>query len=232
MVVKKSKKTATKKGTKYDEKSSLLLGKKALETRMQHNAAKHARHKKRLGTAVFLCAPLFAGWMAAQMSDTVADVVNENTKLEIALGIYGLAAFVAALLAITLEPFYSKEEDSAAFEAEISKLLKDKTADAAVNRELVRLAPVFQDMTKQIAAKNPAIAKSVMNGDVDAFNADIVADSVREYLMKHPDDARKFVNLFTVAGVPQEAIDFYIATYVPDTLSFNMAKKLMVGKAK
>lgn len=232
MVVKKSKKTATKKGTKYDEKSSLLLGKKALESRMQRRAKRDNAHKKRVNTAIILCAPLFAGWMAAQMSDTVADVVNENTKLEIALGIYGLAAFVAALLAITLEPFYSKEEDSAAFEAEISKLLKDKTADATVNRELVRLAPVFQTMTKQIALKNPEVSKSLMNGDVDAWNVDMVANAVREYLTKHPNDARKFLNLFTVAELPQQVIDSYIVHYVPDTLSFNMAKKLMVGKAK
>jgi len=116
---------------------------------------------------------------------------------------------------------------------EISKLLKNKTADATVNRELVRLAPVFQTMIKQIAAKNPEISKSLRNGDVDAWNVDKVADAVREYLTKHPDDARKFVNLFTVAGVPQEAIDFYIATYVPDTLSFSMAQQIMKkGKVK
>ena len=233
MVVTKSKKIAIKNGTKYDEKSSLLLGKKALESRMQARARKDKRYKKRVNTAIILCAPLFAGWMVAQVSDKVADAVNENTTLEVTLGIYGLVAVASALLAITTEPLYSKKEAAADFAVEISKLLKNKTADATVNRELVRLAPVFQTMIKQIAAKNPEISKSLRNGDVDAWNVDKVADAVREYLTKHPDDARKFVNLFTVAGVPQEAIDFYIATYVPDTLSFSMAQQIMKkGKVK
>jgi len=232
MVVKKSKKTATKKGTKYDEKSSLLLGKKALESRMQRRAKRDNAHKKRVNTAIILCAPLFASWMAAQMADTVADVVNENTKLEIALGIYGLAAVASIFLAMALEPLYSKQEAADDFAAEISELLKNKTADATVNRELVRLAPVFQTMTKQIALKNPEVSKSLMNGDVDAWNVDMVANAVREYLTKHPNDARKFLNLFTVAELPQQVIDFYIATYVPDTLSFSMAQKIRAGKGK
>jgi len=92
MVVTKSKKIAIKNGTKYDEKSSLLLGKKALESRMQARARKDKRYKKRVNTAIILCAPLFAGWMVAQVSDKVADAVNENTTLEVTLGIYGLVA--------------------------------------------------------------------------------------------------------------------------------------------
>lgn len=224
------KKTPVKKVKKYND-AALMVKSDALESRMQARAKKDKLHHNNTKLAIILCVPLFATWVAAHASDKFGDALNENSKLEIALGMYGLVAAATALLAIATSPIYSKEEVDAKFAKKISKLLQNKQLDARLNSELVRLTPVFQNMTKQIAEKNPRIAKTLSTGNIEALDSDKVAQAVRGYLKSNPEDARKFLNLLTVADLPQDVIDFYIAQYIPDTLSFSMAQKL-VAKEK
>ena len=219
------------KTTKYS-KASLLLKEKALESRMQSRAKRDMFHKKTVNAAIIMGAPLLLTWGVAQVSSNVREAVNENTKLEIALMIYTLVTAAVAMLAMVSDPFVSKKEAKARFWGEISELLKNKTLDADFNRELIRLAPMMQNISKQIAEKNPSIAKRLMQNDLTDKDADKVAEFMRKYLLSHPDDARKFVNVLTVAELPQDMIDAYIAQYVPDTLSFNMAQKLLKTRAK
>ena len=199
---------------------------------MQNRAKRERFHKRTVNTAIILGAPMLLTWGVAQFSDNVRDTVNENTKLGFALSIYSLVAAAVAILAAVSEPLVSKKNAKAYFKGEISELLKSKTVDANFNHELVRLAPMMQNISKQIVEKNPSIAKRLMQNDLTDKDAEKVTEFVRKYLLTHPDDARKFVNLLTVADVPQDVIDAYIAQYVPDTLSFNMAQKLMKNREK
>lgn len=224
-------KKTIKKATKYD-KASMLLNSKSLESRMQRRAKKEKGHKNIMNAALVLWAPLLLAWGGAQMSEDVRDVINDNPKVETVLGIYGMIAAVAAFMALVTAPIYSNEEASEIFRGQISKLLSDKTLDPALNRELIRLAPVFQDMAKYIAEKYNITATEMARGELSDTNAERISRGVRQYLLANPDQARKFINVLTIAEVPQEVIDNYIIHYVPDTLSFSMAKKLMAGKAK
>ena len=224
-------KKTIKKATKYD-KASMLLNSKSLESRMQRRAKKEKGHKNIMNAALVLWAPLLLAWGGAQMSEDVRDVINDNPKVETVLGIYGMIAAVAAFMALATAPIYSNEEASENFRGQISKLLSDKTLDPALNRELIRLAPVFQDMAKYIAEKYNITATEMARGELSDTNAERISRGVRQYLLANPDQARKFINVLTIAEVPQEVIDNYIVHYVPDTLSFSMAKKLMAGKAK
>lgn len=224
-------KKTIKKATKYD-KASMLLNSKSLESRMQRRAKKEKGHKNIMNAALVLWAPLLLAWGGAQMSEDVRDVINDNPKVETVLGIYGMIAAVAAFMALVTAPIYSNEEASEIFRGQIAELLNNKTLDPALNRELIRLAPVFQDMAKYIAEKYNITATEMARGELSDTNAERISRGVRQYLLANPDQARKFINVLTIAEVPQQVIDNYIIHYVPDTLSFNMAKKLMAGKAK
>lgn len=224
-------KKTIKKATKYD-KASMLLNSKSLESRMQRRAKKEKGHKNIMNAALVLWAPLLLAWGGAQMSEDVRDVINDNPKVETVLGIYGMIAAVAAFMALVTAPIYSNEEASEIFRGQIAELLNNKTLDPALNRELIRLAPVFQDMAKYISEKYNITATEMARGELSDTNAERISRGVRQYLLANPDQARKFINVLTIAEVPQQVIDNYIIHYVPDTLSFNMAKKLMAGKAK
>lgn len=69
-------------------------------------------------------------------------------------------------------------------------------------------------------------------GELTDENAERISRSVRQYLLANPDEVRKFVNVLTVAEVPQDVIDSYIMQYVPDTISFSMAQKMVKQKGK
>lgn len=225
-----TKKTITK-ATKYKEASMLLKG-GALESRMQRRAKKEKKHKNTVNAALILWAPLLVAWGGAQMSEDVRDVINDNPKVEIVLGIYGMISAVAAFMALATAPIYSNEEASVQFKNQIAELLSKKTLEPALNRELIRLAPVFQNMSKYIFDKHNMTGTEIMRGELTNENAERISRSVRQYLLANPDEARKFVNVLTIAEVPQDVIDSYIMQYVPDTISFSMAQKMMKQKEK
>ena len=234
MVAKETKTVAKKptpKAKKYKD-ASMLLKDGALELSMQRSAKKGKIKKRTVNAALVLWAPLLLLWGGAQASEDVRDVINDNPKVETVLGIYGMIAAVAAFMALATAPIYSNEDASEIFRGQISKLLSDKTLDPALNRELIRLAPVFQDMAKYISEKSNITATEMARGELSDANAERISRGVRQYLLANPDQARKFINVLTIAEVPQQVIDNYIIHYVPDTLSFSMAKKLMDGKAK
>ena len=124
------------------------------------------------------------------------------------------------------------DKDYSKYENRLKQLMQDEKVSADINRELVRLAPVLENMLKAISEKYPETGKKLLENKLSEQDATQIADFMRKYLKEHPNNANQFVNLLTVTQAPQKIIDKFVAEYVPGTITFNIAQKMAAAKGK
>ena len=134
-------------------------------------------------------------------------------------------------LMVTIFGFAGYDKNYSEYENRLKELMQDEKVSEDINRELVRLAPVLENMLKAISEKYPETGKKLLENKLSEQDASQIADFMRNYLKAHPNYANQFVSLLTVTQTPQEIIDKFVAEYVPGTITFNMAQKLAAKSA-
>lgn len=169
--------------------------------------------------ATYLTAAAFGFNFAASALEASKKPIAEITSKAMIYTGLGLLFVAIALIVATSEPFELDGESTHNIEL-ILKDLYSKQTNEDFNRELVKLAPVFNSMLKVLAERSPEPSKDIL----ESVNPEKTANIIREYLKTHPKDAGKFVNILVAADIPQKLIDRYISEFMPTTITFDMAR--------
>jgi hypothetical protein len=163
------------------------------------------------------------------ISPAVSGRINDGLERRLFVTVGAIISFWGVLAIIT--GLIKYKEDYSEYENRLKQLMQNEKVGADINRELVKLAPLVEDMLKAISKKYPETGKKLLENKLSEQDATQIADFMRKYLKEHPNNANQFVNLLTVTQAPQDLIDKFVAEYVPGTITFNMARNLaMKGK--
>ena len=195
---------------KYNEARVTIDG--SLEHRLK-------RDNTLIQLATFLTAAAFGFNFAANALEASKKPIAEITSKAMVYTGLGLLFVAIALIVATSDPFELDGESTHNIEL-ILKDLYSKQTNEDFNRELVKLAPVFNSMLKVLAERSPEPSKDIL----ESVTPEKTANIIREYLKTHPKDAEKFVNILVAADIPQKLIDRYISEFMPTTIAFNMAR--------
>jgi hypothetical protein len=148
------------------------------------------------------------------------------------LAVYIIVEYVVCLAGLVFFLLGMMEKGSGDYSdyvERLKKLLNDENLRADIDRELVKMAPMLQDMLKNISKNYPETGKKLLENNLSEKDSKLIIEFMRVYLKAHPKDARQFVNLLSAAQMPQDLIDRFIAEFVSDTISFRMAQDMSKG---
>lgn len=204
------------------ERGKVMLADEALEDQL-----KEIKEKKVNTTFNGYLMLLFGTLLT--ISPAVSGRINDGLERRLFVTVGAIISFWGVLANIT--GLIKYKEDYSEYENRLKQLMQNEKVGADINRELVKLAPLVEDMLKAISEKYPETGKKLLENKLSEQDATQIADFMRKYLKEHPNNANQFVNLLTVTQAPQEIIDKFVAEYVPGTITFNMARNLaMKGK--
>ena len=201
----------TKKLQTY-KKAATTIAKGSLEHKLQRQSKLSKWSVVLLGSALGFGV---ATYMLEESEKTNKEMMAEATMYTA----IGLAIIAFILAGISFEPLRVAGEDT----NEIGLILKDlysKQTNEDFNRELVKLAPVIDSISKHVAEHSPENPKDILG----QMGTEKTVEIVRDYLKTHPKDAEKFLGILAVANVPQKLIDRYISEFMPNTISFDRAR--------
>ncbi len=105
----------------------------------------------------------------------------------------------------------------------LTYLLHDESMNKALDAELLRMAlhPYFKD----IKAAIPELKDKTLENLTEEEKTDL-AESVRQYLLRHQYEAEEVIGTLKADKIPQDVIDLYTALFCTRTLSYQMAKDM------
>lgn len=110
----------------------------------------------------------------------------------------------------------------------IAKTLSNKELNTKLNDTLVKLGPSLGNIMKSLATEYPDLAKKLTEGDsLTDVESEIVVDSMRKYLKSHPNTSLLFLDALLVGGFPTEIVDRFVMNFVPGTITYNTAQKVL-----
>jgi len=210
-------------------KEQMQLGKEALEKLVaDKDKASKTQFNKFKNTAWVM---LYIGFIGVAFLGTIGDKETDKTKTivkSISVGFFIFSILVNVAIVLVMPNGFNKyHPDYAEYKERLEKLLQDEKLRADIERELAKTAPMMQDMMRNISEEYPEIGKKMLENNLSEQDSKLILEFMRAYMKAHPKDARQFVNLMSATQMPQDLIDRFIAEYVSDTISFNMAQGLM-----
>ncbi|MBQ1927468.1 MAG: hypothetical protein II179_00180 [Alphaproteobacteria bacterium] len=199
------------------KKGTLLVPKNSAEAELQK-----VRRHRRLGALLAVTGVL--GMWAPIIADELG--VDEK-RLELIENMWAIDVVSLLVSSIGVAAIMGGSVDYERVEKQLKDLLTGAMENDVFVTELAKMGPVFQRMLKDLLNRKPALAGWVLQADFSKMNEQFIYGYTHDYLKAHPDDAQKFLSLLTIAGVPKNIIDRFIMTYIPGTISFNMAQEML-----
>ena len=210
-------------------KEQMQLGKEALEKQLAYKDKASKTQFNKLKNTAYVT--FYIGLMGLVCLGTIGDKETDKTKnivKSISFGFYMFWLLVYVLVLPAKPSGFNKDHpDYAEYKERLEKLLQDENLRADIERELAKTAPMMQDMMRKISEEYPETGKKMLENNLSEQDSKLILEFMRAYMKTHQKDARQFVNVMSAAQMPQDLIDRFIAEYVSDTISFNMAQGLM-----